>query len=218
MLLSNPRSHPALVRTAALLSCMGFSGLAGCVDTVGSINAAGPAETSTAPTRLAARPGVSPRPATIAFASFDGLPGSLAARFTSALQSQAAARDIVVTDAGSARYVVRGYLGVRPAQTGAEIGYVWDVFDAEHHRAQRMEDRIGLDGVSPDLWNRVDDKVLQALAQRSADDMAAFLTNTPEAIAAASDGANRVATAPDAGSATSASAASARPALAYAPD
>ena len=105
-----------------------------------------------------------------------------------------------MTDAGSARYVVRGYLGVRPSQTGGEIGYVWDVFDAGHHRAQRVEDRIALDGASPDLWTRVDDKVLQALAQRSADDIAAFLTNTPEAIAAAP------------------ASTSVRPALAYAAD
>ena len=197
MLLSNLRSRPGLVRTAAIVSCMGIGGLAGCVDTVGSIDAASPTE---APTRLAARPGISPRPATIAFASFDGLPGSLAPRFTAALQGHAAARDIVVTDAGSARYVVRGYLGVRPSQTGGEIGYVWDVFDAGHHRAQRVEDRIALDGASPDLWTRVDDKVLQALAQRSADDIAAFLTNTPKAIAAAP------------------ASTSVRPALAYAAD
>ena len=214
MLLSNLRSRPGLVRTAALLSCIGFGGLAGCVDTTGSIDAASPTDATGAPTRLAARPGVSPKPATIAFASFDGLPGSLASRFTIALQSQAVARDIVVTDAVSARYVVRGYLGVRPAQSGGEIGYVWDVFDAGHRRAQRMEDRIALDGASPDLWTRVDDKVLQALAQRSADDLAAFLSNTPEAIAAASGSANQVAEAP----AASASPASVRPALAYAPD
>ena len=66
MLLSNLRSRPGLVRTAAIVSCMGIGGLAGCVDTVGSIDAASPTE---APTRLAARPGSSPRPATIAFAS-----------------------------------------------------------------------------------------------------------------------------------------------------
>ena len=102
----------------------------------------------------------------------------------------------------------------RPAESGAEIGYVWDVFDAEHHRAQRMEDRIALDGASPDLWNRVDDRVLQTLAQHSAEDLAAFLTNTPEAIAAATGAASKVAAMP-AGVGTSATAG---PALAYAPD
>jgi hypothetical protein len=155
--------------------------LGGCVED--GPNASVTAANARSP-RLAARPGVSPRAASVAFTSFDGLPGSYAQRFTAALNAQAAGRDISVTDAQAATYLVRGYLDVSGGEGGAIVTYVWDVFDRRGRRAQRVEDSIALGSSTADPWSLVDDRVLQSIASRSADDLAAFLTNTPEAMGA----------------------------------
>jgi hypothetical protein len=42
-----------------------------------------------------------------------------------------------------------------------------------------------LKGSAADAWSLVDDKAVEAIAALSADDLAAFLSNTPEAVAAA---------------------------------
>ena len=53
-----------------------------------------------------------------------------------------------------------------------------------HGRAQRLTFEAGLKA-GPDPWAAVDEPALGAFAQRGAGDVAAFLSNTPEAIAAA---------------------------------
>ncbi len=129
--------------------------------------------------------GISPRAASVAFASFDGLPGTFAQRFEAQLNSQAAAREITVSASAGAAYLVRGYLNVRNGEDGVSVGYVWDLFDHNRHRVQRVEDAliIGKANADPtsDLWALVDDRVLQTIAARSTDDLAAFLSTTPEA-------------------------------------
>ncbi len=64
------------------------------------------------------------------------------------------------------------------------VSYVLDVFDAGKHRTQRVEDEVVLRGTAPDPWSLVNDDVLATVAQKSAADLAAVMTNTPEAIAA----------------------------------
>jgi hypothetical protein len=79
------------------------------------------------------------------------------------------------------------HLSAYPAANGASaLAYVSDVFDAKKSRTQRLGDDIVLKGTAGDPWSLVDDKAVEAIAARSADDLAAFLSNTPEAIAAAS--------------------------------
>ena len=57
------------------------------------------------------------------------------------------------------------------------------MFDGQKRRLQRLEDALILKGSAQDPWALVDDRALTAIAGRSAQDMAALLTNTPEAIA-----------------------------------
>lgn len=164
--------------TSAVLALA--AGLSGCMDTSSRFAAT----SSAAPAKGAARPGISPRGAPLAIASLEGAPTTLAQRFGDKIRSAAAARDVVVTDAGNAKYLARGYLSATRAADGADVSYVWDIFDSRRQRIQRVEDAIALKGSVADPWSLVDDKALSDLAALSAEDLAAVLTNTPEAASA----------------------------------
>ncbi len=76
---------------------------------------------------------------------------------------------------------------------------MWDIYDRSNHRAQRLNDEIALKGAAADPWSLVDGAALSALASRSARELAAYLSNTPEALAAAATAAPaQAATAPQA--------------------
>jgi hypothetical protein len=137
---------------------------------------------SVAQSNTSRRSDVSPSGATVAVA-LDGAPPAIAARLTSAIATAAADRDILVTDEKSAKYLVRGYVSAYPVEGGAAIAYVWDVFDSGRQRAQRMTDAITIKGSAEEPWALADETALTDIAGRSADDWAAFLSSTPEAIA-----------------------------------
>ena len=50
-------------------------------------------------------------------------------------------------------------------------------------RVQRVDDQIAVKGSAADPWTLADDRVLASLASKSADDLAAILSNMPEAVA-----------------------------------
>ena len=156
-------------------------GLAGCVEQMAT---AKPDPAAVQRTNMARRPGVSPSGATVALASLDGAPQEIVARFTQVFAREAQGRDIAVAPSASAHYIVRGYLDAAPAASGVNVAFVWDVFDARKSRAQRVTDSIVVPGAAADPWSVVDDKALASVAGKAADELAAFLTNTPEAIAA----------------------------------
>jgi len=165
----------------ALLAILAPLALAGCVEAVGEIT------TDSDPRdRPALREGARVAQATVALVSLSGPPASVSARFLDELARQTAARDIVVVDAKKARYLVEGYLSAARDERGATFSYVWDVFTPDKHRAQRLDDAITVTGSDDDPWAMASDAALASLASRSADDLAAFLSNTPEAALIAS--------------------------------
>ena len=176
------RAAPA-VRSAFCAALLGGAlGVGGCVETGSDLKASrGPA---LAHSSLARRADVSPAGASVALTSLEGPPQAVGARFAQAFVAEAGGRDIQLTEAKDARYLIRGYLTAYPAEGGTALAYVWDIYDAGKQRAQRLTDGLIVKGVSADPWALVDDKALASIAAKSADDLAAFLTNTPEAIAA----------------------------------
>jgi len=128
--------------------------------------------------------GVSPRPAALAVTQLDA-PEPLKSQFLALFNADAARQEVALTDASDARYLARGYLSAFPDAGGARLTYVWDIYDSKAHRAQRINDEIAVKGGSADPWSLVDAAALAALAQRSAAEVAAYLSNTPEALAAA---------------------------------
>ena len=119
--------------------------------------------------------------ATVAMVSVDGAPADLSTRFRQSLDEAATARRIALAPPAKARYLVRGYLTASPIEGGAEVDVVWDVFTPDKQRAQRLSDAIGVRGSGDDAWAMIDDAALNSIAAKCADDLAAYLSNTPEA-------------------------------------
>jgi hypothetical protein len=154
---------------------LGCTALSGCNDV-----AATPPNADTRP-QFVLRDDANMAGATIAIVSVDGAPADLSARFRQSLDEAAAARRIAVAAPASARYLVRGYLTASPIEGGAEIDVVWDVFTPDKKRAQRLSDEIAVKGAGDDAWAMIDDAALNSVAAKCADDLAAYLSNTPEA-------------------------------------
>ena len=157
--------------------------LGGCVDTGSDLNATRASLPQA--TSIARRADVSPGGTSVGFASLEGPPQALQARFVAAFASEAGSREIQLVDPKAARYQMRAYLTAYATEGGTAIAYVWDVFDSDKRRAQRLTDALVVKGTAADPWSVIDDKALASVAAKSADDLAAFLSNTPEAIAAA---------------------------------
>jgi hypothetical protein len=162
---------------AALLAGL----LASCVDMVPP---APEGAASVRPTNMARRQGVSPAGASIALAGFAGAQQALADQFKAYFVKEARERDVNVAEADKANYLIRGYLNAYPQGAGTAVAFVLDIFDANRQRAQRIEDQVTIQTTAADPWSLVDQSVLAAVAAKSAADLANFLTNTPEAIAA----------------------------------
>jgi hypothetical protein len=159
----------------------------GCVETAAQRQ---PDPLTPPPTNMARRDGVSPHGASVSVIDVQGVPGPVAERLARALELQANGRDINFADPKKANYLVHGYLNTSPAPEGAEFAFVWDVYDAKKRHTQRIDDRVIVKGVPANL-DQIDDAALTKIAAASAEDLAAVLTNTPEAIAAASSPASK---------------------------
>ena len=116
-----------------------------------------------------------------AIVSIDGPPADLSARFRESLDQAAAARRIALAPPAKARYLVRGYLTASLIEGGAEVDLVFDVFTPDKVRAQRLTDSIAVKGAGDDAWAMIGDDALASIAAKSADGLAAYLSNTPEA-------------------------------------
>jgi hypothetical protein len=165
--------------------------------------------------------GFSPRPAAVSVTQMEGAPSPYKDQFMAYFNADATHDDVALTDSAGARYLARGYISAFLVEGGARLTYVWDIYDRTNHRAQRLNDEIPLKGAAADPWALVDSAALQALASRSANELAAYLSNTPEAVAAAAKNATETAqTASDAAKSIAAPASAAAPApqaLSYAP-
>jgi len=184
-------AFPGVLRGVAPLA--GLLALAGCNDHIS------PAASASATQSAQIVPsGYSPRPAAVAVTRMEGAPAPLKTQFMAFFDADAVKENVALTNSAGARYLARGYISAYPVDGGARLTYVWDIYDRSNHRAQRLNDEIALKGAAEDPWALVDSSALAALAARSADELAAYLSNTPEAIAAATRQATTVA-AQDAG-------------------
>ncbi len=125
----------------------------------------------------------------VAFVSLQGAPETVTSRLSSAIALQAARRDIVIVGIdGKPRYQMRGYVSAQPGTNGTmELAWVFDVYDAQRKRAQRISGQEPVRGSgevgSGEVWSSLTEQDMQRVAFRSVDDIAAFLAATPEAIA-----------------------------------
>jgi hypothetical protein len=170
-------------RAAKLLIICGLTALAaGCVETTAQRE---PQPQLPQRTNMVQREGVSPRGASVAIADIQGVSAPVSEHLSAIFTQAARERDINLTDAKAANYLVRGYLSASPTEGGATFALIWDVYDAKKRRTQRIDDLVFVKGSSGSL-EAADDAALTQIAAKSAGDLAAVLSNMPEAIAAAS--------------------------------
>ena len=167
---------PSGAVASGLCLLLGCLALGGCVDVAGDT-----APNAASRPQFVRRDDASMAGATMAIVSVEGAPDELSARFTQDWSEAAASRQIAVAPAAKARYLVRGYLSASPARDGATVDFVFDVFTPDKKRAQRLADSIAIPGSGDDPWTMVSDSALDNVAARCADDLAAYLSNTPEA-------------------------------------
>ena len=157
-----------------ILALVAAAALAGCVET-GDITASADHE------QFVRRPDASMAGATMAVMSVEGAPSALAAEFDQSLDKAASANQIAVAPPTSARYLVRGYMSASLVEGGAAVDVVWDVFTTDKKRAQRLSDTLYVRGSGDDPWAMISPPALDSIAAKCADDLAAYLSNTPDA-------------------------------------
>jgi hypothetical protein len=172
---SSTFKDPVKAFVAGLVLLSACAGLSACND----VAATPPSADASA--QFAIRDDANLTGATVAIVSVDGVPADLSARFRRSLDEAAAARRIASAPPDRARYLARGYLTASSIEGGAEVDLVWDVFAPDKRRVQRLSDEMAVKGSGDDAWAMIDDAALNAVAAKSADDLAAYLSNTPEA-------------------------------------
>jgi hypothetical protein len=172
---SSTLKDPVKAFAAGLVLMSACAGLSACND----VGATPPSADASA--QFAMRDDANMAGATVAIASVDGAPADVSSRFRQSLDEAAAARRIAVAAPAKARYLVRGYVTASPIEGGAEVDIVWDVFTPDKKRTQRLSDAIAVKGSGDDAWAIIDDAALNSVAAKCADDLAAYLSNTPEA-------------------------------------
>lgn len=162
----------------AVLGLVSAGLLTGCVETA----ALSPpqAEAQQSPPH---RQGASPHGASVALVSLTGVSGPVGERFKSAFMQSAVQNQMTIAESKAANYLVRGYLNPHPAETGAAIDIVFDIFDSSKRRAHRLDDTVVVKGATVGSEAIIDDNVIRQVAAKSAADIAGFLANTPEALA-----------------------------------
>ena len=169
-----------LTAATAMIAAVCCLPLAACVDTASQARV----EPAAAPSKIARRPGVSPRGATVALASVAGAPQDVNDRFAQAFAQAATSQDMTTVEPAKAEYLARVYIDAGPGEPGVtRLSYVVDLFDRSKKRVARLTDEVPVKGAAADPWAAADDSVVSTLAARSAGDLADALTNTPEAIA-----------------------------------
>jgi hypothetical protein len=122
---------------------------------------------------MASRSGGSPEGVPIVLESIDGAPATVRTALVSELTTAAENRKVEIVGNGTeARYRVRGYLSTETTEGETSVAYVWDVFDAQKKRAQRL---AGSSPVRVASWNDLDRETLAKLAVSSMDEIAEFL-------------------------------------------
>ncbi len=170
------RAGPRRALATAAMALAAALALGGCVETAGEL-----ATTPEGSWQFVRRPDASMAGATLAIMSVEGAPDELAQRFDQSLDAAAAERQIALSPPTSAKYLVRGYLSASLVKDGAQVDFVWDAFTPDKQRAQRLSDAIFVPGSGADPWAMVTAAALDSIAAKCADDLAAYLSNTPEA-------------------------------------
>ncbi len=99
--------------------------------------------------------------------ALQGAPSPFQNQFMAYFDADAARQDVVLTHLVGAHYLAKGYLSAFLVDGGARLTYVWDIYDHDNHRAQRLNNEIAIQGSADDPWRLVGSEALAALAARA---------------------------------------------------
>ncbi len=150
-----------IAATAAVTAAL----LAGCMET-------------TAQRSATQAPGVP-----IAVDSIAGAPDAVRGNFSNALTAEAGSRKVEIVDpASNPRFRVRGYLAAEPTADGqTALAFVWDVYDSQKRRAQRVQGATVARSSTGD-WSGIDQTTVTKAAADSMDQIAQFLVVQPQSV------------------------------------
>ena len=96
---------------------------------------------------------------------------------TARLMARATQRGIAVASAGDATttHVMKGYFSAFTEQRETTVIYVWDVLDAAGNRLHRIQGQQKVAGVQGQGWGSVTQQTMEAIADRTIDDLATWL-------------------------------------------
>jgi hypothetical protein len=119
---------------------------------------------------------MSGRAGTVAFESIDGPPQPVFQKLVENLATEAVARQVsVISREANASYRVRGYMAVHVEKRRIQVGWVWDVYDANKRRVLRIADEELGTGSAADAWSAADEAMLRRIARNGMDRIAAFV-------------------------------------------
>ena len=155
------RAHPKGRRLLAFCAAAALGlAVAGCGSSglSGVANLGGASKTALAP--------VSKETATIAFEPFTGMPGNIADALSQeiAVQAEANRINLVQRVGAPATYRVKGFLSAVSSDNGANVVYVFDVFDATGKRLHRISGERQAGVSSGDPWSGVGTTTLTQIA------------------------------------------------------
>lgn len=82
---------------------------------------------------------------------------------------------LVASSESGATHVLKGYFSVLSEPTGTTVVYVWDVLDPAGARLHRIQGQEKVAGASGEGWAAVPPAAMQAIADRTIDELAAWL-------------------------------------------
>jgi hypothetical protein len=117
----------------------------------------------------------------VALISLEGAPDSTTAQLNLALISEAKLRNItLISDKTQPRFKLKGYISAYAVQGGTSLSWVWDMYDSQSQRAQRIDGSQIVKRVDSNAWAAIDDASLKLAASITMNDVANYLSNAQQ--------------------------------------
>lgn len=176
--------------SAVLASVLGVA-LAGCETGTNLLAGGDQAGPQTALSAGQQAPAAATQTARIEIAPIIGAPDNVARDLQAQLASSFERNKLSVAQGPSAKgeYVLRGYVVAAREKAGSKISYIWDVTDQAGKRAHRVTGEEMAGAATGDPWSSVNPQVMQAIADKTAGQIASWYATTPQGTPVASNAA-----------------------------
>ena len=159
-------------------------GLAGCESSSGLLGASSATpETQIAQPASLASGKVAAASTRVSVAPVIGAPDGVAKQIAQDFSSAIAQKNVTVVAAqDNAEYALRGYVVAAKEKSAVKVSYIWDVTDPSGRRVNRITgEELVAGAAGADPWAGVTPQITQAIAQKSAVSLAAWIAQQTQA-------------------------------------